>query len=217
MKNLFWSSLLLSQLFLLVLWAPSRFAGHAQTATLYAPPPFGPPAPTYPQSTPAGTVPAALPDELMIGLGNINTDWMRDSGSKWQARYQYITGGVNTDANWTTWNAPRGQFATNYLNADAGTGVIPVFTYYQILQSNPRPYDESLSAYAEKFGNAATMKAYYDDFKLLMMKCHASDKTVIVHVEPDVWGYLQREQPNAKKLCRQSRGFGPRRCQRFAR
>lgn len=167
------------------------------TPTPYAPPPFGPIAPPYPQSTPVGTVPASLPNEFLIGLGNFNADWMLNSGSKWQARYQYLVGGVNTADNWTTWNAPKGQFATNYLNANAGSGVVPVFTYYQILHSNPRPYDETLSAYAEKFGNAATMKAYYDDFKLLMLKCRAYNQTVIVHVEPDLWGYFQQAQTNA--------------------
>ncbi len=164
--------------------------------TPYATPTFGPTAPAYPQSTPMGIVPASLPNEFSIGIGNFNAEWMRTSGSKWQARYQYLVGGVNTADNWTTWNSPRGQFATDYLNESARIGVVPVFTYYQILQSNPRPYDESLPSYAEKFGNAATMKAYFDDFKLLLLKCRAFNQPVIIHVEPDVWGYMQRAQAN---------------------
>ncbi len=182
--------------------------GTTATPTPYATPPFGPTAPAHPQSNPVGTVPASLPSKFMIGLGNFEVDWIKNSGSKWQARYQYLVGGVNTNDNWTKWNDPPGQFATYYLNASAEAGVLPVFTYYEILQSEPRRYDETLPAYVEKFANAATMKAYYDDFKLLMDKCRAFDKPVIIHVEPDTWAYIQRTQSDPNNYGVQVAGSG---------
>lgn len=168
--------------------------GSKPSPTPFTIPPFGPKAPPYPTSAPAGVVPANWPNNFMLGLSNFDPSWIKNSGVKWQARYQYLVGGVNTPDNWTTWNSPRGEFATLYLNASADAKVTPVFTYYQILQSQPRAYDESLPSYVEKFGNAATMNAYYDDFKLLMQKCQTFGKRVVVHVEPDGWAYLQQTQ-----------------------
>lgn len=155
------------------------------------------PTPTpVPQPTPAGpprgTTPGAMGSNLTLGLSSLPGDyqWMKQSVIPWAARYTYLTGGANTPNNWTNWNSPAGQYATYYLNDSGASNCLPVFTYYQILAANPRPYDESLPAYVEKFNNAACMKAYYDDFKLLMDKCRAFNKPVIVHVEPDTWGYM---------------------------
>jgi hypothetical protein len=152
------------------------------------------PTPTpLPNTPPVGGVPAALGSNFLIGLSSLPGDfqWQTQSKIPWSARYTYLTGGVNTGNNWTYWNSPAGQYATYYLNDSASTNCLPVFTYYQILASNPRSYDETLPSYVEKFNNAACMKAYYDDFKLLMQKCAAFNKPVIVHVEPDTWGYMQ--------------------------
>jgi len=36
------------------------------------------------------------------------------------------------------------------------------------------------------------MAAYYANFKLLMQTAGTYGKTVVVHVEPDLWGYLEQ-------------------------
>jgi len=169
------------------------------------------PTPTpYPRANPAGAVPTALPSHFMLGLSN-NPDelkWMTASGIAWDARYQYLTSGVNTGAGWATWNSPAGDFATRYMNESRSAGYLPVFTYYQILASKPRPYDEQASAYTEKFANADTMRDYYADFKLLMQKAGAFDAPVIVHVEPDTWGYMMKEQNDPNSYPIQVAGSG---------
>lgn len=149
------------------------------------------PQPT-PSGPPVGTIPTAVGSNFMLGLSNLPGDyqWLVQSGLPWSARYTYLTGGANTGNNWTYWNSPTGQYATYYLNDSAASNCLPVFTYYQILAANPRSYDETLPAYQAKFGDAACMKAYYQDFKILMNKCRAFNKPVIVHVEPDTWGYM---------------------------
>ena len=52
-------------------------------------------------------------------------------------RYQYLAGGVNTGSGWATWNT-NGDFAKFYIQDSVASGIIPVFTYYKLLQSHAR-------------------------------------------------------------------------------
>src|ERR1700759_4895100 len=49
-------------------------------------------------------------------------------------RDQYLAGGVNTGQGWSTWN-PNGSFVTMYDQESWRAGMIPVFSYYMLLQS----------------------------------------------------------------------------------
>ena len=53
----------------------------------------------------------------MLGLANDpgSESWMTGSGVPWDARYQYLSGGVNTGTGWSTWNSPPGAFALWYM------------------------------------------------------------------------------------------------------
>jgi hypothetical protein len=125
-----------------------------------------------------------------VGLGNFDASWMTGSGVPWDLRYQYLAGGVNTGNGWSTWNDPPGQFALYYIQASRSADLIPVFIHYQILQSAPH--------YAEfqNLQNASTMRAYYDDFKLLMEKCTEAGGRVFVNIEPDLTGFLMQHPSN---------------------
>jgi hypothetical protein len=138
---------------------------------------------------------AALPqDRLHFGLANGPSDlsWMTASGVPWRYRYAYLAGGVNTANPWQSWNSPTGAYATYYMDNSNANGYIPVFTYYELLQSNPSTGATESDRDFSNLNNASTMAAYYDNFKLLMQKSGASGKTVVVHVEPDLWGYLEQ-------------------------
>ncbi len=140
-----------------------------------------------------GTVPNGLPSHFALGLANNPPwlSWMTSSGVPWDMRYQYLAGGVNTGRGWATWN-PNGAFATYYMRDSGAHGYLPVFTYYQLLQSLPaRGADEAEKVYNNP-NNAATMNAYYSDFRLLLEKVQAYDQPVIIHVEPDLFGYMQQ-------------------------
>jgi hypothetical protein len=110
-------------------------------------------------------------------------------------RYQYLAGGVNTGQGWATWN-PDGTFASMYVQDSWAHGVIPVLTYYQLLQSNPKGGDEGLTDLAH-LRDPQVMQAYWADVRLLFQRVRGT-KPVVVHVEPDLWGYL--EQANAAAL-----------------
>ena len=143
----------------------------------------------------AGVHSAALAQtRLEFGLASEPSDlsWMTSSGVPWRYRYTYLAGGVNTGTGWETWNSPAGAYATYYMDASAAAAYIPVFPYYELLQSNPSTGGNESDRDFSNLNNASTMAAYYANFKLLMQTAGAFGKTVIVHVEPDLWGYLEQ-------------------------
>lgn len=104
-------------------------------------------------------------------------------------RYQYLAGGVNTGSGWSTWN-PNGTFASMYVADSWAHGELPVLTYYMLLQSKPGGGDEA-HADLTNLRDPATMRAYWDDVRLLFERVRGP-KPVVVHVEPDLWGYLEQ-------------------------
>jgi hypothetical protein len=135
---------------------------------------------------------AAHPTDGQVGPTHDNITWLKNSGTTWDACYQYLAGGVNTGSGWATWNSG-GGFATKYLNEADAAGYLPVLTYYQLLQSTPHSGSGESQQDYNNLNNTGTMAAYFADFKLLMQKCGAFNKSVIVHVEPDMWAYLQND------------------------
>jgi hypothetical protein len=108
-------------------------------------------------------------------------------------RYQYLAGGVNTGQGWATWN-PNGTFASMYVHDSWAHHVIPVLTYYMLLQSKPHGTDEAKTDLAH-LHSPAVMRAYWKDVRLLFHRIRGR-KAVVVHVEPDFWGYLEQASRN---------------------
>lgn len=132
-------------------------------------------------------------DRFLFGVGSAPQDpWLseaRAQGAAIDIRYQYICGGANTASNWKTWNLPAGAFASGYIGSTPPS-VIPMFTYYQLRQSAPGGADETAAVRANS-ANAATMRAYLDDWLVLMQACGKAGRPVIVHWEPDFSGFVQ--------------------------
>ena len=136
-------------------------------------------------------LPAGWPARIELGMGDAPGG---AAGMKATApfafRYQYLAGGVNTGWGWATWNT-NGDFARYYIEDSVNNGIIPVFTYYMMFQSLPGGGSESDANFAN-LNNTATMTSYYNDLKLFFQKAGAfTGKTVVLHVEPDLWGYMQ--------------------------
>src|SRR3954454_11572319 len=108
-----------------------------------------------------------------------------------ELRYQYLAGGVNTGSGWSTWN-PGGSFVTLYVRESRAAGIVPVFTYYQLLQSRADACgggeDEADLC---RLRDAGVMRAYWDDLRLALRRMRGS-RPVVLHVEPDLWGYLEQ-------------------------
>jgi len=158
-------------------------------------------------------IPQGLPERFFLGLASHpdELDWMVRSGTPWDARYYYFTGGVNTGGSWSVWY-PDGNFASTYMESSARNGYLPVITYYQMVKSKPAIGQNEAEQDYNNLNNPETMSAYFADFKLLMQKAKAFGKPVIVHVEPDLWGYMQQringaDNPSAVSAAVSSSGF----------
>ena len=130
-------------------------------------------------------LPARWPHTLQIGMSEQPGEHVAALGF----RYQYLAGGVNTGHGWDTWN-PNGAFASLYVRDSWAHRTVPVLTYYMLLQSKPGGGDEAHADLAN-LRNPQTMAAYWRDVQLLFARVKGS-KTVVVHVEPDLWGYLEQ-------------------------
>ena len=105
-------------------------------------------------------------------------------------RYQYLAGGVNTGNGWATWN-PNGQFVSLYDADSVANHITPVFPYYQLLQSAPAAGGDEKARDLSNLVNHTTMAAYYNDLRLFFQRA-AGATPVVLHVEPDLWGYIEQ-------------------------
>ena len=142
-------------------------------------------------------VPAGLPPHFGFGLGaGLGDTWMSESGTPWTYRFQYLAGGVNTGQGWETWSA-NGTFPLEYANESAQRGIIPMFPYYELFQSNGScngcPENQKNIS---NLNNADTMRAYFQNFALLMKRLGPGThdgitgygKLALINVEPDFAG-----------------------------
>ena len=131
-----------------------------------------------------GAVPTGLPSYFALGLKNTppNISWMTGSGVPWNYRYQYLNVG------WENWSSPTGQFVTNYIQDSVSNGYIPVFSWYEAGSQSQTP-----SMLFSNLASPSFMKAYFASWKLMLQKAGASGATVIVHVEPDMWAFMQQQ------------------------
>ena len=97
-----------------------------------------------------------------------------------------------------------------YARTRGRTASTPVLTYYMLLQSKPAGGDEA-HADLTNLRDPATMAAYWADVRLLFQRMRGT-KPVVVHVEPDLWGYLEQAgDSRARVVVRAAVGQAPRR------
>ncbi|HEU4978337.1 MAG TPA: hypothetical protein VFT42_05540 [Solirubrobacteraceae bacterium] len=146
-------------------------------------------------ATLAAALPGGWPHSFQIGVtdGPGGARGVASLGMRF--RYAYLAGGVNTGHGWATWN-PGGAYASMYADESRRAHVIPVFSYYMLLQSEPAGGGSEAARDLSNIRDRATMRAYYRDFALLMRRL-AGRGLVVVQVEPDLWGYL--EQAGARR------------------
>lgn len=106
-------------------------------------------------------------------------------------RYQYLAGGVNTGGGWETWNA-NGDFVKYYIQDSRNNNMIPVFSYYEIFQSNPGVSSGEFNGVYNNLNNTSTMAAYYNNLKLFFQKATEGGGPVVLHLEPDMSAFLQQ-------------------------
>ena len=136
---------------------------------------------------PAGAIPNGLPPRMLVGLfEQWGGTWMRDSTVPWDVRYAYFTKGWANNWGWGNYD---GGMATTFFNESLSGGFIPAVQFYQM---NGEPGGGEAQFYV-KTQNAATMKTYFGDFKLLMQRAKEFTKPVVVLLEADGFAYMQTQ------------------------
>jgi hypothetical protein len=137
-----------------------------------------------------------LGTSFLVGLGNDNNSSNDENlagaytlGQKLDIHYLYLAG-----MDWPSWNSPAGSYVTIHANAAKAHGVVPMFTLYQAASYG----ENNLGA----FDTDSFMTQYWAGVRLLFQKLGAFDSPAIVHVEPDLWGFAQRnsEQPSGTPM-----------------
>jgi hypothetical protein len=139
-------------------------------------------------------VPDGLSERMELGIAN--RDGELDSftaTAPFGYRYQYLTGPA--DAGWTkwthVWSGQDEDFLRFYIYESEDAGAVPVFTYYVLLQSTPEGGSEG-DRVAAGLQDAALMRTYFEGLERFFREAgEATAEAVILHVEPDLWGFLQ--------------------------
>lgn len=166
---------------------------------------------TKPAKDPGAETRRALREEILqhFTLGVCApVEWLKETaeqnGARWKFRQQYFSGGVNKPDDgwamvfqnpWNKWVNPekvKGVWGERWLKDTIDAGYVPWITYYNLAQSLPADYKPGPAKATPVNGrNTATMKAYWEDVRLLMQICaRFAPKPVLVHIEPDEWGHL---------------------------
>lgn len=152
--------------------------------------------------------------DLMVGGSMEDADF---ATSPFDLRYQYLAGDVPDDgpcascasgcsvrgqscdnasggcAWWGCWQydqAPPGQFVTDFITKVSDAGAAPMITYY-IWYSVAG--DVEGAPEVAQLADGAKLSAYLADFRFLcQVIAKSSGIPVIIHVEPDFWGYGQQ-------------------------
>jgi hypothetical protein len=87
------------------------------------------------------------------------------------------------------------MYATNFLEgaAAATPAQIPMFTYYEILQTAQATlsnFQEGTAEATEAATNTGIMTRYYNDWRFLLQTI--GQKKALLHIEPDFWGYVRQ-------------------------
>lgn len=162
------------------------------------PPPSGAPLPTPSPAIPSSSTRQQLFAQrfgrhFVLGI-DAPIAWLHDSratsGAHWDARVQYLSGGVgHADPPW--W-IRYGPFVDTFIAECETFGCVPWLTWYMLAQSRPADYRPGPAQATPANAKApATMKAYFETFKYLMAECAKhSPYPVVIHIEPDEWGHL---------------------------
>jgi hypothetical protein len=125
------------------------------------------------------------------------------------ARYLYLAGGIRPAGTcattcsaacgvwwgcWQDWALPPGRYATLHMQKAAAAtwqGVsrpqVPMFTYYEILQSTGAAEGAGEVA---AINDVAFLARYLDDWRFLLQKIGST--RAMLHIEPDFWGYVRQ-------------------------
>ena len=148
--------------------------------------------------------PAGLATRLELGMANApDAVSSMTATAPFGYRYQYLAGGP-TDG-WTTWEG--GALVPQYIRESAAVGMVPVFSYYVLLQSSLGSGSEAERLY-RALGDRAIMRDYFMRLRTFFEQANVAGGAVVLHVEPDFWAHMQqRGSPSDVRASVESTGL----------
>lgn len=132
-----------------------------------------------------GTIPSQLNDEMLVGLSeSTGYTWMTESNIPWNSRYMYLSPGWADNWGWSEFN---GSYAFRYMKEAESMDALPVFEFYLL---NNIGTGGTAGLY-NKTKDPATMKSYFDQYKLLLSRAKEFGKPVLILIEADGFAFLQ--------------------------
>ena len=153
-------------------------------------------------------------NRLLVG---VSTSDAAAAMAPFDLRYIYISGGLfdspapctacgsactaagkvctNGCAWWGCYNTPPGMYAGYFMQAAAkpSPAQVPMFTYYEILQtaqSTFTTFAEGTAEVTQAAASAPLMTRYYADWRFLLQQI--GQQKALLHIEPDFWGYARQ-------------------------
>jgi hypothetical protein len=127
------------------------------------------------------------PSRLLIGTGGgAEVRDILNQGLRPDIYDRYLVGVGSGD--WTTWNSPKGAYVGVVASAADSVGAVPMFTLYQMAQLG----DGNLAG----INDSSFMTGYWANVKLMFQQIADYGKPALVNLEPDFWGYAQRQSSN---------------------
>src|SRR5450631_4420680 len=145
-------------------------------------------------------------NRLLVG---VSTSDAAAAMAPFDLRYIYISGGLfdsatpctaggsactNGCAWWGCYNTPPGMYASYFMQAAAkpSPAQVPMFTYYEILQTAQGTFTnfaEGAAEVTQAATSSALMARYYADWRFLLQQI--GQNKALLHIEPDFWGYAR--------------------------
>ena len=94
---------------------------------------------------------------------------------------------------WGCYNTPPGMYVGYFMQAAAKNNQIPMFTYYEILQTAQATFtgfSEGKAEATQAAVSASLMTRYYADWRFLLQQIGTAK--ALLHIEPDFWGYARQ-------------------------
>jgi hypothetical protein len=137
-----------------------------------------------------GSIPAGLPQHVMIGLKeNHSGTWMADSGVPWDVRYRYL--GKGWIDNWG-FGPTDGGWGLQYMTGTDSQGFIPLIQFY-LMNDYADGGVSGEQAFLATAQDAVKMNEYFREFKTLMQRAKDFNKPVLILIEGDGFGLLQKQ------------------------
>jgi len=105
-------------------------------------------------------------------------------GCGWWGCYQY-------DQN------PPGQYVRDFVSANKAANRVPLFTWYELLQSM-NPPSEGMDEVTKAATDAALMARYWNNYRFFLKQI--GNEVALIQIEPDFWGYAQHAGANPHAL-----------------